>query len=692
VWALGCVTYEMLVGEPPYVASTPQAVLGKIITEPAPRASKHRASVPPNVDAVIRKSLEKLPADRFEDAQAFAKALADPSFRHGVQPAQAALSTRSRGFAVGGWVAAGVAGIALALSASRPELPPPVQRFALAYDLAPGIVRTPTLLPNGSGLVVTQSIDAGRQQLTLRTWEDLDPRPIAGTEGVLGGTTAVSPDGREVAFTADGRLKVAAMTGGSVRILADSSLCCETWSQDGYIYFATSPGRGIARVPATGGTVETVLEPVVQRLHIPTQALPDEDLLLFHSAAGTGTGPQVLALRASTGERVGLVDGLAARYAQSGHLIWVSPQGELRAAPFDPRRLELTGEPVTLAGDLVVNANGSGPVSLSQSGTLVYVAAPGGGVNLIPHQFVWVSRDGEVTLVDPAWEFVPGQDLAGWSLSPDGRRVAVREATEAGWGIRIKELPAGPYTRIAFGSELHRMPRWSPDGSLVTYLTGPGGDLNVWQTRADGVGDASLLFDFARGLAEGFLSPAGDWVLLRVGSGAGEGLRDIYAASVGSDAAPVPLLANPNFAEESAEWSPDQRWLAYVSTETGRPEVYVRPFPDVDSHRVSVSSDGGIAPKWSHDGHELFFVDPSTRQLMAAEVRTSPTFGVIQTRVLFDLEEDIRVNRLEEFYDVSPDDQSFLMARVVPGRDATAGRQVVLVQNWIEELKARVPN
>jgi serine/threonine-protein kinase len=695
VWALGCVTYEMLVGEPPYVASTPQAILGKIITEPAPRASRHRPSVPPNVDAAIRRSLEKLPADRFEDAQAFAKALADPGFRHGVQPeAHGAMPMRSRALALGGWAAAGVAGIALALSASRPQPPPPVQRFVLPYEAGPTfIARFPALMPDGSGLVRARATQGGLAQLTLRTWDDLDPRSIAGTEGILGGTAAVSPDGREVAFTADGQLKVAAITGGSVRVLSDSSLCCETWSPDGYIYFSTRPSRSIARVRASGGAVETVLATELQRALTPSQAIPDGDLLLFHRAAGTGANAQVVALRLSTGEQAELVEGFAARYAPSGHLIWVSMQGELRAASFDPGSLELASEHATLLDGMIINALGAGAVSLSASGTLAYIEAPSGGADLTPHQMVWVSRAGEVTPVDPAWQFTPGDGIAGWSLSPDGSRIAVRERSGEGWGIHVKQLPAGPYTRIAFGTDLHRTPRWSPDGTRVTYLTGADGDLNVWWRRADGAGDASMLFDFDRGLAEGFLSPEGDWIVMRVGSGADERIRDIYAARMASSAGAVPLLADPSYAEEGPEWSPDQRWLAYISTETDRPEIYVRPFPDVDGEKVPVSTDGGVAPKWSHDGRELFFVDPSTRQLMVAEVRTTPDFGVIQTRALFQLAEDIRVNRLEEFYDVSPDDQRFLMARVVAGGDGAVGvGRLILVQNWIEELKARVPN
>jgi serine/threonine-protein kinase len=648
------------------------------------------------VDAAIRKSLEKLPADRFEDAQAFAKALADPSFRHGVQgEAHGAGSMQSRALALGGWVAASVAGIALAWSAARPEPPARVERFVLPYEAGPSFVpRFPALLPDGSGLITARATQGGLAQLTLRTWDDLDPRSIAGSEGILGGTAAVSPDGREVAFTADGQLKVAAITGGSVRVLADSSLCCEAWSSDGYVYFSTRPGRGIARVRATGGTVETVLAPELQRVLTPSQTIPDADLLLFHRTAGTGADPRVIALRLSTGEQVELVDGFAAQYTPSGHLIWVSMQGELRAASFDPGSLELTSEHATLLDGLVVTSLGAGAVSLSASGTLAYVEAPSGGADLTPHQMVWVSRAGEVTPVDPAWQFIPGDGIAGWSLSPDGGRVALRETTEEGRGIRIKQLPNGPYTRIAFGAGPYWTPRWSPDGTRVTYLMGQGNDINVSWTRADGVGEPSVLFDFDRGLAEGFLSPAGDWILLRVGGG--ESIRDVYVARVGSDAAPVPLLAAPDFAEEGPEWSPDQSWLAYVSTETGRPEVYVRPFPDVDSDKVAVSTDGGIAPKWSHDGRELFFVNPSTRQLMVAEVRTSPAFGVIQTRVLLDLGEDLRVNRLEEFYDVSPDDQRFLLARVVGGGDGTGGTdligRLILVQNWIEELKARVPN
>jgi serine/threonine-protein kinase len=680
VYALGCVLYEMLVGEPPYTGSTAQAVLGKIIAGELASAREHRASVPAHVDAVIRRALEKLPADRFAAAQDLARALTDPGFRHGEHgTGLVEASARWRRLALMGWGAAGVAVSALGYALLQPGPAAPVQRFALPFELAVD----PVLLPDGSGVVAGQPTEEGRAQLVLRTWADLTPRPIAGTEGMLTGS-AMAPGGSEVAFVTDAGLKVASLQGGGVRVLADSAACCVRWGEDGYVYYSRARSRNIARVRASGGPIEQVTEPEQNRLHGDYQVLPDRDLAVFAVFEGTGFDARIDAVRLSTGERKTVTAGARPFATPTGHLVFASLSGDVMAAPFDGDALELEAPPVTLVNGVSMGNWGSA-YSVSESGTLAYVVGEIGDL----HELVWVNRNGEATPVDPSWRFEPGSS-AGWSLSPDGNRIAVREQGQ-GSAIWIKDVLSGARSRLTLEEGLHRRPRWTADGQAVTYLAGTDADLNVWSRRADGTGDAELLLDFAVGIAEGFWSPDGVWLMLRPGSGADLGLRDILGIRLGADTTMTTFVATREFAEESPALSPDMRWLAYSSDETGRPEVYVRPFPDVDAYRVLVSRAGGVKPVWSHDGRELFFVSGETRELMAGEVRSTPRFEVASVETLFTLPGTYVLARTADFYDATPAGDRFLMARRVD-IGGTAAPQLILVQNWFEELNERVPN
>ncbi|HSH76688.1 MAG TPA: hypothetical protein VLA09_13455, partial [Longimicrobiales bacterium] len=255
-----------------------------------------------------------------------------------------------------------------------------------------------------------------------------------------------------------------------------------------------------------------------------------------------------------------------------------------------------------------------------------------------------------------------------------------------------KELPTGPRSRLTFHEALERKPRWTSDSRSVTFLSERDGDLDIWTRNADGTGEPRKLFDFERGLAEGFWSPGEEWLILRVGGieGSAEGARDIMGFRPGVDSAAVPLVATSQYAEESPAISPDGRWLAYASDETGRAEIYVRPFPDVDSDRVAVSRSGGFKPLWGPDGSELFFVNPGTRELMSAAVETTSRFQVRGVESLFTIPDGYFVGRTADFYDVSRDGERFLMARLA-ALAAEFSPELILVQNWFEELKERVP-
>ena len=569
-FALACVLYEMLVGEPPYPGSTAQAVLGKIIQGLPVSATAIRPSVPANVDAAIRKALEKLPADRFTSAQEFARALADPAFRHGeldgavVGADPGPWNRLTLTFAALFVLATGVAGV-FGWSLLRPEPVVSVERFPLSIETG----GTPGISPDGSAVVFDATNEDGQDQVWLRRWENLTPTPIPGTEGAGVGQPVISPSGDEVAFIADGQLKVAPLSGGVVRTLTDSAVCCSRWGPDGFIYYSPI-GRAINRVPATGGAVEVVTgrDQEGDGNQGDFQVLPGGEVAVF---TNWGTPDRIEAMRLSTGERKVLTPGVKPYVTPLGHLVFASLDGEILAAPFDADNMELTGAAVPLVEGVFV-APGSYPIySLSQTGTLVYLAGP---VLSSQWEFVWVTRSGQATPVDPGYT-VSLPVNTGWSLSPDETRVAFNSRVDGNIDVRIKHLPNGPEERITFSEDPDERPFWTPDGQSVTYFSGPlVADLNVWSKRADGTGEPVLVLDDVRSFAQGSWSPDGESLVLRAAADAsmGIGQRDIMSFRPGVDSAAVPLVASDEFAEGGPALSPDGRWLAYSSAETGRDE------------------------------------------------------------------------------------------------------------------------
>jgi serine/threonine-protein kinase len=392
----------------------------------------------------------------------------------------------------------------------------------------------------------------------------------------------------------------------------------------------------------------------------------------------------------ATGEMKLLVPGGFASYTPTGHIVYWTVEGVIMAAPFDPEALELTGDPVGLL-------EGVGGFVLADNGTLVYHTddAAAGGASVEP---VWISRSGEIALPDPGWKFDRGGDANfGFRLSPDGRRLAVRAFAEANYDIWIKLLEVdGPFSRLTRATEEDRMPRWSSDGRMVTFLSRRGGSVDLWQTPSDGTGAPELLYDAEAELAQGFWAPGGEWLILRTTTGTGVGGRDILAIRPGVDSIPVRLLAE-DYDEVAPAISPDGRWLAYGSNETGRYEVFVRPFPDVNAGKLQISNAGGSQPLWSQSGGELFYHDTEAR-IVSVRLSTTPSLAVASRTPLFTVPEGF-IGRggsgsfITGTYDVAPDGR-FLMIRPAAGANqpAEAGEEptVVVVLNWFEELRARV--
>jgi WD40 repeat protein len=497
---------------------------------------------------------------------------------------------------------------------------------------------------------------------------------------------------------------VAPLDGGPSRTLVEQVFGVWDWTSDGFVYFTEAPPSGvISRVPATGGgseAVESLTELLEGELaHILFSVLPGGQMGVFQvlgQGGSTGEDLDVWAIDLETRERSFLTAGITPRYASTGHLLFATPGGVLMRQRIDPATAELTGPAVPVLEDLTV-VGGVAAYAVSESGSLIYAAGEIEDATLDLTELVWVTRSGDATPVDPDWTFNPPPNNYGWSLSPDGSQVALTNVSDGNIDIWIKQLPDGPLERLTFDDADERYPVWTPDGQWVTYLRSESGrptDLDAWRRRADGTGGPELLLDDERSLLQARWSPDGEWLVFRTAATAAEGLglRDIVGFRPGVDTATMPLVATAEFVEEAPALSPDGRWLAYASDETGRAEVYVRPFPDVDSGKVRVSTDGGSGPLWAHSGSELFFVDVDQR-LVAAEVQTDSAFRVVQRQTLFSVSREYRLLGNSDFYDIAPDDQRFLMGRVVGLRDDTIDDiRIILVINWFEELRERLGN
>ena len=365
-------------------------------------------------------------------------------------------------------------------------------------------------------------------------------------------------------------------------------------------------------------------------------------------------------------------------------MIYVRPDGGVFAAPFDLGSLALAGPAVPVLEGVQGDVRGLFPdLALSLSGSLLMIAGQGGRSGTL--EAVWVSREGTATTVDPTWEFRVPTNL-GWALSPDGSRlaIAITDDVSSNNDIWIKELDRGPASRLTVHVAPDVRPRWTPDGRSVSFRSPRSGDGEVYVRVADATLPAELAVAIDEPIWEAVWSLDGNWLVLRTGAA---GQRDIWALRAGVDSVPTRLLAS-DFDENAVALSPDGKWLAYQSDETGQIEIYVRPFPDITAGTWPVSVGGGSLPLWAHSGRELFYVD-GDGQMVAAQVSTSPAFEVRERQRLFSMDPYL-IAAVYTSFDISPDDQRFLMARPAGAGDEAPASALILVENWFEELKAKV--
>jgi eukaryotic-like serine/threonine-protein kinase len=680
VYALGAVTYEMLAGEPPFTGPNSQAIVAKVLTEPAALLRPKRATVAPHVEAAILTALQKLPADRFASAALFADALARPG-ASGTYSATVALpaATRPRARIAGAlpWLAA-VAGLGLAAAAwlSRPA-PLATRWHYLSLGDGPGVAPdAPSLAlsPDGTMLVFAAVEQAGR--LWLKRAGELDATPVPGTES--GYYPTFSPDGQWIAFTASGRVKKVRPDGTGLATLADSALIGfggVAWLDDGTIVFVGPERYELSRVSAAGGARTTVLADSSFRglgtgNVVP---LPGSRGVVFVVCNSGCAIAELHALDLRTGARRKLLDdALGGWVLPDGRLLYIQRDGTVRAAPFDADRLELAGAGVAVLEKVAVSSIGA--FAGSASGTIAYLRGADSATAVQP---VRVGRDGVVQPIDSNWT----GPFSAIAVAPDGRRVAVGAGRAQGaLSVWTKQLPAGPFTRLTFGGN-DRRPVWSRDGRTVAFVHDTSNGGGIWARPVDGSREAYRLTPASIWAQAADWSPDGKWLVVRTDNG-GPTRGDIVGIRVGGDTTPVPLVATP-FAELHPAISPDGRWLAYTSDESGVNEVFVRPFPETQSARWQVSTGSGLQPRWSSDGSRLYYGE-SSGWLVEAVLRTTSGLEVVERNRLFSTT-PFFVEPFHHSYDVWPRDSGFVFLRT--GRAVAAS--LVVAEHWFTELDAR---
>ena len=678
IFSFGIVLYEMLTGRKAFGGDEVSDVLASIIKmEPDWTAV---SDLDPRVQNLLRRCLRK---DRKNRLQAIGDVRVEIQ-EILAEPDVVAPSERAKPRANMLWQ--GIAGVltitllatlwALWPTASAPE--PPV-RFSVNLgaddvQLWTGPGGAPTLSSDGKMLAFVGQMPGGNRQLYIRSLDSLEPTPLSGTENAR--VSFFSPDGRWLAFFTSDALKKVSVVGGAALTIADAqNTHGGTWGPDDTIVYASR--TGLYRVPASGGApVELTTLSEGESSHHWPWFLPNGEAVLFVVRTGGSFNDATLeAVLLETGERkVVHRGGTYPRYASSGHLLYAR-EATLFAMPFDADRIEPTGEPSPVIEGVGADpGDGRALFAVADDGTLVY-----GLGAAVERKLVWVDRQG---VEQPAAGTL--QQYIDPRLSPDGKRLAVFIQESNAYDIWLLELGRGTLTRLTFGGQNAR-PLWSPGGERVIFGSNRGGgvNFNIFSKPADGSGTAEQLTTGAYRIPTS-ISSDGKTIVFRQNSETTG--RDIGMVRLEGESEPEMLLQT-SFEEHTGMLSPNDRWLAYVSNDSGREEIFLRPFPGPGG-KVQISTEGGTEPLWSRDGGEIFYRIGD--KMMAVAISTEPQFAPGSPTLLFE-GGDLSVvpgGNPGTGYDVARDGR-FLMVRAE--ESSAAAMQINVVLNWFGELKRLVP-
>ncbi|HET9261725.1 MAG TPA: protein kinase [Vicinamibacterales bacterium] len=692
LWAFGCVLYEMLTASPTFGGDDVSETVARVLTT-EPDWSALPALTPAPIRRLLTRCLEKDRKRRLADA-ADAQLEIDEALN--APPATVMVPAVPVGRPC--WLYLGVPAAVLAVAAlaatttwtlmRSQEGASPTSRLTIVtppeYPLAPqGGDRDIAIARDGS-FIVYRTIVAGTPQLALRRLADLDSKLLDGTADAR--SPFISPDGAWVGFFAETALKKVPVAGGPPIDICPNvgGVGGGVWDQTDTIVFATNDrSTGLLSVPAGGGT-PTPLTKIGASLddHLHPSVVPETDLLLLTVSLGRERLFNVAVLNRKTGEfKVLITGGRQPEYLEGGRILY-AVDGMLRMVTFDTDRVAVSGESALVVERVLTFTSGAGNFAISPNGTLLYV--PGTAAAWISgKELVWVDRGGNQEPVTSA----SGAFLDP-RLSPDGARVLVEDMTD--YDLWMVDLVNGRVSRQTFELGQDETARWSPDGHWIAYAAGPLGTATtrgVFRRRADGSGSEERLWDPEAHAHVDDWTPDGRALLVSTSDASG-GQGDIFLLRVDSgDRKPVPLLQT-RFNERGARVSPNGRWIAYYSNESGRDEVYVRSFPTLHG-KWQLSVGGGSEPVWSHDGKELFYRGAA---LVAVRVSGTQLFSFGPPRPLFP---DRLVRSLSDNhtgFDVARDGKRFLMVKAVEPVSGSAPANLVVVQNWLKELKHLLPD
>jgi eukaryotic-like serine/threonine-protein kinase len=690
IFSFGAILYEMLSGRRAFHGGSAAETMSAILKEDPPELSDTNRNVSPALERLVNHCLEKNPEARFHSARDVAFALEAVSGSAVATETTTAQSFVPRGFRVRQWLPWALAAIGLLMAAitfawayfrrERADARPiEVMRFTIPIPEKAQTFGAPTISPDGRYVVFRVNTDDGKELLWMHALGSFEGRPLVGTDG--GFQPFWSPDSRAVAFFAKGKLKWIDVSGGSVQTVCDApSNYSGAWSREGTIIFSRGVASGLYHVPATGGTpmqLTTVDASRNEIEHIWPYFLPDGHHFLFLARNAQPENSAVYIGSLDSKETTRLLQAHSSMaYVSLGYLLFVR-ENTLMAQGFEAGTLQLKGEAFPVAERTVRNfISGRAMFSVSENGVLVFRA----GAGIINSQLVWFDRSGkQLSVLTP-----PGSYNAP-ALSPDEKKIAIsRLDLQTGTlsDIWLIDVERGSQIRLTTDPASDLFPSWSPNGDHVTFVSTRNGLTSIYQKLSNGASPEEPLVSSPELKFNPQWPPDGQSIIYSQLNPKTN--VDLYLLPLSGEKKSTSWLQT-NFIDAQPRLSPNGRWIAYISNDTGQFQVYVDSFPAI-SAKVAISIGGGSQPQWRADGRELYYYAPD-RKLMAVEVNgDGPTFKVGGARPLF----EIRVASIDQsfpgngYYTVTKDGKRFLVASLP---EAPEGQQINVVVNWAADFK-----
>ena len=680
IFSFGAILYEMLTNNRAFHGASAVDTMSAILNVEPPGLSATTQAISPFLQRIVNRCLAKIPEERFQSAHDLAFSLEAPTGVAGSEsvalPVERTMRTSRERIA---WIALTALLILGAFVISyfrRGSEAPGAVRFLIAAPAKTSIIGNTIISPDGRRMVFLATDSSGKNMLWLRALDSLEAQPLAGTDDATP-FSFWSPDSRFVGFFAGGKLKKIEVTGGAPQTVCDApDGRGGTWNSDGVIVFAPHSGSELYRVNALGGVPAPVtrLDPSRQESsHRLPSFLPDGRHFLYTcSPAGEdGRGIYIGSIDSEESKQILKIPSKG-EYVSPGYLLFVS-DGKLMAQHFDIKSWQLSGDPLTIAEQVVYNpANGTASFSVSTTGTLLYRSNDSSQT-----QLTWFDRRGKETgKVGPPDLFNP------W-LSPDGKRV-IAELSDEQTGLHnawLVDLARNLTSRFTFEEKGAHYPLWSPDGTRVAFSSGRHGVWNVYLKSTSGLTEAEPIHKSDTAERASDWSADGRYILIEAESP--KTMRDLWVIPLEGSREPIHFLETA-FDEMQARFSPDGHWIAYTSNETGKFEVYVQPFPGSGA-KWQISTKGGGEPFWRRDGKELFYVTPD-KKIMAVDIDLSPALSVGAPKPLFDvkIQGPIGTDNRSHFV-ASADGQHFLVQITTEGSDFSP---VTVVMNWMAGLNS----